>query len=178
MEEKQGITEATILKERAKKLARSGKAEADEDNGISMVCFRLTNEYYCLESNYIGEIVSLSQLTRIPAVPLFIEGLINVRGQIVPLLNLKHILGLAVGEKDRSNKVLLLRDRNLGKEFGILADQILGAIKISDDEIHPTPQNTSGSGREFIKGVCSDGKIVLYATRLLSSASLVINSGK
>ncbi len=123
-----------ILKARADLLARPfGAAQVGEV--IEIVEFMLADERYGLESNFVREVYPLKDYTPLPCTPPFVLGLLNVRGRIISVIDIKKFFdmpGKGIGDL---NKVVIIHDYNM--EFGILADSILGVRDIALRDIQP-----------------------------------------
>ncbi|MBI5179789.1 MAG: chemotaxis protein CheW [Nitrospirae bacterium] len=131
----------------------SAASDADEEK-IELLAFKLLNEEYVLDINRIKEIIRPVEITRVPRAPLYIKGIISLRGVIVPVYNLKNRLGLLETSEfsDDSQKRILIV--NFDEEFiGIIVDAVTGVVKINEDIIEPTPQIIKGVDAEYLKGV-------------------------
>lgn len=107
-------------------------------NEIQIVTFRLNQEEYALTINQVREIITVEPPTRIPKAPPFIEGLINLRGEMIPVLNLKIRFGLEGVEKASRNAQIqiVIVDYN-GQVFGIHVDGVSKVLKFNDGDIDP-----------------------------------------
>ncbi len=86
--------------------------------------FLLTHENYGIESVYVREVHPLKELTPLPCTPSFVLGIINVRGQILSVIDLKKFFDLPAQEPTSLNKVIIFHNNRI--EFGILADAVIG----------------------------------------------------
>ena len=162
-----------ILKARARGLARDDAKERKIGQAIEIVEFLLAYETYGIESSYVREICSLKELTPVPCTPPFVLGIINVRGQIVSVIDMKKFFDLPEGGLTDLNKVIIVHDEKM--EFGILADSILGVRKISREEIQPPLPTLTGVGAEYLTGVTKEPLVVLDMAKILSSKNLVVH---
>ncbi|MCX6280802.1 MAG: chemotaxis protein CheW [Bacteroidetes bacterium] len=166
-------TEKEILKERAQKLAvlvHTDKQESAQNQ--SMVGFYLAPGHYCLESAYLREVVILKELTMIPGVPPFIQGIIIIRGQVMSLMNLRKFLDLKETGISEQNKIMIVCHK--GMEIGILVDRIEGMFKIDPSSVDPALPHFGGLGAEFVKGVTREGVIVLDCAAMLESKKIIV----
>jgi purine-binding chemotaxis protein CheW len=161
-----------ILRERARKLAlKTEETDADEKY-LSVIEFTLSHERYALEMQYIREVYPLKGLTRIPCTPSFVLGILNVRGQIMSVTDIREFFDLPKKEVTNLSRVLIVKSHAM--EFGILADEVLGERKIPLRDVHSGL--VSGNLREdFVRGVTKDQLIVLDAQGLLSERALVVH---
>jgi len=163
--------EKTILLERAKKIAGRKDGKTQYGDSISVVEFLLTPERYAFEGKHISEVLSLKEITSIPGTPAYVMGVINLRGRIVSIINLKILFNLKERGLTELNKVMVLKNNNM--EFGILADSISGNKSIFLNTLSPPPLTLDNIGAEYVSGVTPDGLIVLNAMNLLSSKQII-----
>lgn len=162
-----------ILAERARKLARKLQEKKHEDEVLEIVLFRLGDEVYGLELTHIMEVYLLRSLTTLPGVPAFVLGIINVRGQIVSVIDLKIFFEMTSDGLPESARVIILQSGEM--EFGILADAILGVETILKDEIMPSLPTLTGIRANFLKGVSQDHIVILDGEKLLTNTDLIVN---
>src|SRR3990172_4176155 len=157
--------ERTILKARAKALAREGKDKEAPEESIEVVEFLLAYERYGIESSYVREVYPLKELTPLPCTPPFVLGIINVRGQILSVIDIKKFFDLPEKGLTNLNKAIILHNDNM--ELGILADIILGVRSIPLEEIQPSLPTLTGIREEYLKGVTRWRVVILDAEKLL-----------
>jgi purine-binding chemotaxis protein CheW len=162
-----------ILKIRAQELARRISDDNKHSAQISVVEFRIAHEIYALELKRIRIIHPLKSLTVIPGTPDFIRGVINLRGEIISVVDLKVFFDLYDQGFTNLSQVIILTSDEI--EFGILADEILGVSEISKDNIQPSLPTLTGVRADYLKGVTGNGMVVLDAEKLLSDKKMCIN---
>jgi len=162
-----------ILKERAIELAQQKSSKETIDSSIEVVLFVLSKEQYALELNYIREVYPLKELTALPCTPSFVSGIINVRSQIVSIIDLKKFFDLPDHEIDSNQRVIILHSKQM--EFGILADEILGVSSIPLKDIQMSMLTLQGIGSEYIKGVTEDRKVILDAEKILTDSKIIVH---
>ncbi len=168
---KKGIR--TILKNRAIAMAQKSGQKKASSATIGVITFTLAAETYAIESAFVREVYPLKDFTSLPGVPPYIFGIINVRGQILPVVDLKKFFNLPEKGLGDLNRVIILCDDQM--EFGILADVVQGTQDIELEDILIVPLTVTGIGEEYLKGVTKDRLIVLNAKRLLCDKSIVVN---
>ncbi len=129
---------------------------------MQYIGFTMNNNEYTIPILKVQEIVNLPRLTKLPQVPHYIEGITNLRGRIIPIVNLKKLAGF--GGDSIGEKVIVVTTGRI--TFGVLIDEITGVITIEDSSIEPpTDFNTS----EIVSGVAKVGEklLVLLDTRKL-----------
>ena len=162
-----------ILKERAKALAREPEAERPADADLDVVEFLLAYEKYGIESAFVREVHPLKDLTPLPGTPPFILGIINVRGRILSVIDIKKFFDLPEKGLTDLNKVIVLHSDKM--EFGVLADGILGVRAIPLGELQPSLPTLTGIREEYLKGVTKERVVILDAEKLLSDPKMIVH---
>ena len=161
-----------ILKARAQALAREpGKTEASAEC-LEVVEFLLAHETYAIESRHVREIFPLENLTPLPGTPVFVLGIINIRGEILSVIDIKKFFELPDKGLTDLNKVIVLQSETM--RFGVLADAVLGVLRIPVAEIQPSLPTLTGIREQYLKGVTSERTIVLDAEKLLGDEKIVV----
>jgi purine-binding chemotaxis protein CheW len=162
-----------ILRERALKLAR--KPEAEEARGalLEIIEFGLADERYAIEVEFVREVCVLKDLTPVPCTPSFILGIINVRGQVISVTDVRDFFDLPKKEMTESTRVLILKNRSM--EMGILAESVVGQRKIPIDSIQSNMPALAGIREHYIKGVTSDRLVIISGDKLLSDDNIVVH---
>lgn len=161
-----------ILEKRAEELAREKTNKGDEDS-IEVVEFLLANERYGIESRYIREVYPLKDFTPLPGVPPFVLGLVNVRGRILSVIDIRKFFDLPRQGISDLNKVIIVDDEKM--EFGILADAIVGVRHIALSGIGPSLPTLTGIRGEYLKGITGERMVVLDAGRILADKNIVVH---
>ena len=162
-----------ILRARARALARPPEKRAAGEERFEVLEFLLAYERYGVESSCIQEVVPLRELTLIPGTPPFVLGVINLRGQILSVIDLKKFFDLPEKGLTDLNKVIVVRSEDM--VIGILADAILGLRSVSVREAQLSLPTLTGIRSEYLKGVTPEPMAVLDVKRLLSDRNLVVH---
>ncbi len=162
-----------ILKERAKNLARESKDGGLSEERLELVEFLLAGERYAIESSWVREVYPLKDLTPLPGAPPFVPGIINVRGQIVSVVDLKKFFDLPAKGLANLDKVVIVTDGRM--EFGLLADAVAGVREIPSGMIQQALPTLTGVRAEYLKGVTADRLVVLDAGKLLADPAMKIS---
>ncbi|MBI5238332.1 MAG: chemotaxis protein CheW [Deltaproteobacteria bacterium] len=163
-----------VLKERARKLAVEPEAKADgAQKAFEAVEFVLAHERYAVASEDVREIFPIHELTPVPCTPPFVLGIINVRGQILSVIDIKKFFDLPAKGLTDLNKVIILRSGEM--EFGILADAIAGVRNISMGELESALPTMNDLRAEYLTGITKDRVAVLDAKRLLSDRRILVH---
>lgn len=162
-----------ILNDRARELAKETSAGNNHETTLSVVEFRIAHETYALELNRIRIIHPFKTLTFIPGTPDFIRGVINLRGEIISVVDLKVFFDLPDQDFTNLSQVIILSSDDM--EFGILADAVLGVAEISKNDIQPSLPTLTGIRADYLKGVTGNGIVVLDVEKLLTDEKMCIN---
>lgn len=160
-----------ILKARAQALAREpGRAEAAEH--IEAIEFLLAHERYAFESRYVREVYPLEDITPLPCTPAFVLGIVNLRGEMFSVIDLKKFFDLPEKGLTDLNKLIVLDSGDM--VFGILADAISGMRRILRADIQPSLPTLTGIRSNYLLGVTAERVVILDAEKLLSDEKLIV----
>jgi purine-binding chemotaxis protein CheW len=165
-----------VMDERATALARAPASGARAAEGLEIAVFALANERYGVETRYVREVVRLTDYAAVPGAPPFLVGVVNLRGEVLALIDLRTFFGVPARGLTDLSRVLVLGDQRA--EFGVLADAASEVITLRVDEIHKPPDSAAGVGREYLRGVTADALIVLDGAALLKDGRLFIDQGE
>ena len=138
-------------------------SEAEE---LKLVVFKLGDEEYAAEVSQVREIIRLERITRLPRAPEFVEGIINLRGQLTTVINLRKLFELP--PKDTPNARIVVLDQQ--EPTGIIVDAVTEVLSLTQEEIDK-PSRVFGVDARFIRGVGKRGDrliIILDLNRILS----------
>jgi purine-binding chemotaxis protein CheW len=126
----------------------SGRAE---NTVIQLVGFRLDNENYAIAITKIQEIILIKPITRIPQVPDFIEGLINLRGSVIPIVNLRKRFGLLPRDLDDDTRIIVVNVQD--KTVGCIVDAVTQVMRINRDQVQPPPLGVLAVNHRYLAGL-------------------------
>lgn len=161
-----------VLRERAKVLARKPEEKTSAQEQFEVVEFLLAHERYALDSSYVREVYPLKELTPLPCTPAFVLGIINLRGQILSIIDLKKFFELPEKGLTDLNKVIVVQRE--GMAFGILADVILGVRRIAPQDLQPSLPTLTGIRAEYLRGVTKERLVVLDVEKILLDKNIVV----
>lgn len=165
-------TKAEILKNRAVHYSQELKS-VDEQQSLKMLGFYLHPETYAIDYEYVKEVKTVHEVCTIPGTPDFIMGIINYRGKMLSVMNLKVFFGLNQKGLTEFNKLIILGKGSF--QLGILTDGIFGNMDIDEFGLSNPPLTVSGPGSEFIKAVSPDGTIIIDTKKLINSEQIIVN---
>lgn len=141
---------------------------------IQLACFRIGSEMYALDIMRIKEIIRPQRLTPVPKAPPFVEGVINLRGVVVPVVDLRKRFDQPATSPERRTRILICA--LAGKMIGLLVDEVAEVRRYTRQEIQPAPQYLRGQGSDFFLGVCRrDEQLVMLIDleKILSSGEKI-----
>lgn len=162
-----------ILKARAKALAREPAKTHADDQTVEIVEFVLAYEKYVIEAQYVREVYPLENLTPLPCTPAFVLGVVNVRGEILSVIDLKKFFDLPEKGLTDLNKVIVLQSE--GMIFGILADAVLDVRRISLTEIQPSLPTLIGVRDRYLRGITPERAVFLDVEKLLTDEQIIVH---
>ncbi len=121
------------------------------EDSTNLVTFRLGSGEYAIDIMQAKEIIKMEKITLIPNAPDFVEGVINLRGNIIPIIDLKKRFNLEETEGDKNTGIIIVKIEDV--DMGIIIDSISKVVSISNSDIQPPPPMLSGIGQKYIKGV-------------------------
>lgn len=146
----------------------------DVSTEIQLACFKVGDEKYAADIMKIGEIILYRKITRIPKAPGFIEGIINLRGKVIPVIGMREKLGLNEEAPGRSARIIIIKVGD--KDIGIIVDSVLKVLRVEKAEIQLAPAIIKGIESEYLTGVVRDGDelvLILDMEKVLTTAERV-----
>jgi purine-binding chemotaxis protein CheW len=161
-----------ILDERASNLARPSVNPHSPRNTIDVVNFSLGGENYCIETHCVREVRRFGDVTPLPGVPDFLVGITNLRGEILPLIDLRCFLELPFKGPAVPSHVIICGDARA--EFGIIAEAMHDVSAVTLDELVPDPIGPSERGRDYVLAIAGNATVVLNGSALLTDRRLFV----
>ena len=126
-----------------------------------LVVFKLEKEHFGVNIESINGIVMMDEITKVPKAPNFIEGVINLRGSVIPVLDLRKRFGLEATPPTKSSRIVVV-ELSEGV-IGMIVDEVSETFKISSEEIDPPSSFFESTETQFVKGVAkkSDGLVII-----------------
>lgn len=124
--------------------------------------FHLAGEFYAIEIKYVTEIVGIQDITEVPDLPNYIKGVINLRGKVIPVINVRLRFLLEEREYDSRTCIIII---HLGTTVvGLIVDEVSEVINIPEEHIDEPPKTMKGTKSRFIKGF---GKVSTFVKMIL-----------
>lgn len=134
-----------------------------ESVGQELISFRIGEQEFCVDIMAVREIRGWTQATPLPQAPSYVRGVINLRGAVLPIVDLSARLGLGATQPDVRNVIIVVR---LGTRLvGLLVDAVSEVLTATNDMVQPTPDVSSDAVRMFIRGILAlDGRMISWIT--------------
>ena len=129
--------------------------------GKELISFRIGSQEFCVDIMEVREIRGWTPATALPQAPAFVRGVINLRGAVLPIVDLGARLGLGVAEPTARHVIIVAQVQN--QVVGLLVDAVSDILTVTDDMIQPTPDVASEMVRTFVRGLLAiDGRMVSF----------------
>jgi purine-binding chemotaxis protein CheW len=143
------------------------------DNELQLVSFSLAKEDFGIDILRVQEIIRTTLVTRVPNSPHFIEGVINLRGRVIPIIDLRRRFGMMEVEHDKNTRIIVVEVKN--KIVGFVVDSVRQVLRIPNNVIEPPPPIVANISSDYIYGIAKlDDRllILLDLERVLSNSEL------
>lgn len=134
--------------------APSSGARASIDE-IQLVVFELGDERYGLDIATVYEIIRHQPVTAVPQAPAFVEGVINLRGRIIPVVDLRDRFGMAAGSITKASRIVVCEAA--GTRVGLVVDGVSEVLMVPGDAIEATPEVAAGHDAAYLRGIAKLG---------------------
>ena len=161
-----------ILRARAEALSRLLEPVSAHQS-LEVLEFRLAGECYAVETRQVRETYPFKDVTPLPCTPPFMLGVVNVRGRVVPVIDIKKFLAMPETGLMDLHDIVLLQSGDL--ELGLLVDAIAQVRRISVDALQPAHATLSESAAGYIKGITAERLVVLDVNRMLADPRLIVH---
>ncbi len=130
--------------------AQQATSISEQQHASQFVGFQVEDQHYAFRIEQIQEIVILDQVTPTPQVPEYVEGVSNLRGAIIPIINLRKLFGLEPKPADSETRTIVV---NVGQRtMGCTVDMVSQVLRIPEDGIQPAPETVTADGASYISG--------------------------
>lgn len=118
---------------------------------MQVVVFQLNNQTYGIDISAVMEIIRMEDITKLPRTPEFIEGIINLRGTVIPVLDLRKRFGLPTREATGDSRIIIVQVGDV--TFGMIVDAVHEVLRISSSAIEPAPAMVGGVDAAYLHGI-------------------------
>lgn len=134
--------------------------QTSADQTEQLVVFRLANEYYGVDIGAVNTIIRMQEITDIPQTPDFVEGVINLRGSIIPVIDLSKRFGLPACEATKASRIVVVESD--GQMIGMVVDAVAETLRLPADAIEPPSPVIASVDAEYLRGVGKqDNRLVI-----------------
>lgn len=149
-----------------------------------LVVFRLGPEAYGVDIGQVQGIERMQSITRVPHTPEFVQGVINLRGQVTPVLTLRTRFGLEATEHTKETRIVVVRMEGADTGVGLVVDAVEGVLRINSEQVEPPSELVASVEAEYLRGIAKiEDKLLILLdlekiltwqeTRALQNAELV-----
>lgn len=137
----------------------ANNAAATEDPELQWVTFLLEGETYGINVMAVQEVLRYSEIAPVPGASNFVLGVINLRGNVITVIDTRHRFGLPTGETTADSRIVVIEASD--QVVGLLVDSVAEVVYIRQSEIETSPNAGNDENSEFIQGVCNKGETLL-----------------
>ena len=132
------------------------------DTATQYIVIQVGNESYGINISYIETISRMVHVTRVPKVPKYLKGVINLRGEVIPVLSLRLKMGLEEGEITKASRIIILKLEQCGT-IGIIVDEVKEVVTLYEEQIEKVSADNAPDHTNFVSSVgkCEQGLISL-----------------
>ncbi len=145
------------------------KDDVEDSLKEKYLTFMIDNQSYCIDIRYVIEIIVVQPITQVPELPEYIKGIINLRGKVIPVLDVR--LRFNKEERPYDDKTCFVVVDVAGNSVGIIVDEVEEVMEIKDENIAQPPSFSKNGSSRYVKGIGKVGeevKLVLDCQKLLS----------
>lgn len=156
----------------AENFKKNFELEEDTQKGRYLT-FNIGEESYGIEIKYVTEIIGMQSITQVPEVPNYIKGIINLRGKIIPVIDIRLRFKKEAKEYNDRTCIIVIDIEELS--IGLIVDSVAEVLNIPDEDIEVPPQFNQGSGNRFIKNIGKTGdevKLLLDCKKILTDEDI------
>ena len=124
----------------------------DEGERVQYIVIKLGGEQYGIDIKYVDNIVRMQSITRVPHVPNYIKGVINLRGEVIPVLNLRLKMGLEEVAETHTSRIIILKTEQFGL-LGFIVDEVREVVTLSERQIEKTAYDGTEEKQNFVCAV-------------------------
>ena len=152
---------------------RNKESKSKSSSSIQIVCFKIGKEEYGVDILKVQEILNLPKVTSLPKAIDFILGVIDLRGKILPIVDLGKRFGIELRKASKSARAIVVKIK--GKEVGLAIDSVSHVVKVEQDDIEPPPAIVKGISGRYIVGIAKVDEefvVILDIDQIFSASEL------
>ena len=131
-----------------------------QQNEQQLVVFDLAEEGYGVDTGAVREIIRLQEITQVPRTPEFVEGVINLRGKVIPVIDLRKRFGLTVEGESQDNRIVVV---DIGdQDMGVIVDAVTEVLRIPTDSVEPPASVITTADSDYLLGIAKlDSRLIV-----------------
>ncbi|PKR78641.1 chemotaxis protein CheW [Halalkalibacillus sediminis] len=133
-------------------------------NDVKVIVFRLKDEEYGVPVEYVGSIERMQDITRVPRAPKFVKGVINLRGVVTPIIDLRERFGIEESTYSESTRIIIVSIDD--KDVGMIVDGANDVVDVAESDIEPPPEVVGSVNVDYIRGVAKINQRLLILLNL------------
>jgi purine-binding chemotaxis protein CheW len=161
-----------VLEQRAALLARVPSSDQRPQARLELLCFQLGAQRCAIEMRFVNEVQKPLPITRLPGAPAHLLGITSLRGEILPVFDVRELLQAGHAERSEAARVLVLGETSL--ELCVTVDAVYDIRMLACDSVLEASQSRFGLSGAYLRGVTSDALVVLDAAALLADRQLFV----
>ena len=136
------------------------ETETLQQDEQQLVVFDLSTESYGVDIGAVREIIRLQDITKVPRTPEFVEGVINLRGKVIPVVDLRKRFGLPAGEESKENRIVVV---DIGaQDIGVIVDAVTEVLRIDTGSVEPPSSVITTADSEYLLGIAKlDSRLII-----------------
>ena len=135
-------------------------ADDKNEDDLQIVTFKVGEEEFSVSILKVQEIIRMSEITKVPNSPPFVEGVINLRGKVIPVIDSRKRFGLPDVERTEASRIIVVDSG--GKIVGLIVDSVTEVLRLSQSTVEPPPDIVGGVEADYIEGVGKlDNRLVI-----------------
>ena len=139
-------------------IEQAKNAKVDQEL-LQLVGFHLSGEEYGIDILKVQEIIRMLPITRVPNAPKSVEGVINLRGKVIPVMNLRNKFSMEDKQANKNTRIIVVNVGN--KTLGVIVDSVSEVLRLSVDKVQPPPSVVTDNRSDYIKGIGKIGERLL-----------------
>jgi purine-binding chemotaxis protein CheW len=153
---------------------KESRGTSPKQDSVQVINFQVGGDEYAVDIQSVREVTGLREITQLPNAPPFVKGVINLRGEVIPIIDLREKLGITQVEYDDLTNIIFVELE--AKVIGVVVDRVSHVIRLSSADISPAPPLIGGLSGRFVTGVAKleHGLVVILNMAKILTAEEVI----
>ena len=135
---------------------KSSKRNVPAAVRLQYIVIKMGDEQYGIDIRYVDNIVRMQNITRVPKVPAYLKGVINLRGEVIPVVSLRLKMGLSADEYTKNTRIIILKTESSGN-LGIIVDEVREVVTLGEENIEKMTHEPKDSKASFVNGIGKNG---------------------